>query len=140
MSNSHPVDVKDPRNLVMARFQGTSFVHQGAKHQHYAITAMDRYGNESDALQSIFEKEDFESRLLTNDSETVTIPEDFNAMDIDYFTIETMQGNTVMKIYYVASHRDTLNIYSLKNGTYRLRAHSAKRKVSHKVGYFFIKR
>ncbi len=140
MSNSHPVDVKDPRNLVMARFQGTSFVHQGAKHQHYAITAMDRYGNESDALQSVFEKEGFESRLLTKDGETVTIPEDFNAMDIDYFTIETMQGNTVMKIYYVASHRNTLNIYSLKNGTYRLRAHSAKRKVSHKVGYFFIKR
>ena len=67
----------------------------------------------------VYRKEDFESRLLTNDGETVTIPKDFNAMDIDYFTIETMQGNTVMKIYYVASHRDTLNIYSLKNGTYR---------------------
>ena len=140
MSNSYPVDINDPRNLVMARFQGTSFVHQGAKHQYYAITAMDRFGNESVALQSVLDKEGFKSRLLINDGKKITLPANINAMDIDYFCIESLQGNVIMKIYYVASNRKTLNIYSLKNGTYKLCAHSAKRKISHEIGYFFIKR
>ena len=61
-------------------------------------------------------------------------------MDISYFSIESLVGTTIAKIYSIPSNAEVINITKLKCGTYRLYAHSAKRKVKHKVGYFFIKR
>lgn len=140
MSNNYPVDIKNPHNLIVSRFQGTSFIHKGAKQQFYAITAMDRYGNESNALQSKLVSKDIESKLLANDGKNLTLLKNINEMDISYFSIESLVGTTIAKIYSIPSNAEVINITKLKCGTYRLYAHSAKRKVKHKVGYFFIKR
>jgi hypothetical protein len=47
-SEDYPVDVNDARNLIACRQQGTAtrINHQG-KTYNYAVTAVDRYGNES---------------------------------------------------------------------------------------------
>ena len=89
MSNTYPVDIKNPHNLVVSKFRGTSFVHRGAKQQHYAITAMDRYGNESNVLQSNMEKRNVENELLPNDGVNLTLPKSLDEMDINYFIVES---------------------------------------------------
>ena len=139
MSNTYPVDIKNPHNLVVSKFRGTSFVHRGAKQQHYAITAMDRYGNESNVLQSNMEKRNVENELLPNDGVNLTLPKSLDEMDINYFIVESALGTTVTKIYNVP-FTTTINIAGLRNGVYKLYAHSAKRNIRHKVGFFFIKR
>lgn len=50
-SDSYPVDVTDARNLMSVHHYGTQLVHQGASFRYYAITAVDRYGQESAPCQ-----------------------------------------------------------------------------------------
>ena len=52
-SDTYPVDVNDARNLICARYRGQSLnvPHKG-RSLHYAVTVTDRYGNESQAMQS----------------------------------------------------------------------------------------
>lgn len=140
MSSTYPVDTKDPRNLVTARFVGNSFVHEAAGNNYYAITAMDRFGNESEALQSSFKKAKVESKLLKLKKKQIELPEWLKDMDIDYYLITSMQGNAIKKVYYTKSQHLKINVADLKNGTYQIYAHSAKRKVLHSIGYFFVKR
>ena len=140
MSSTYPVDTKDPRNLVTARFVGNSFVHEAAGNNYYAITAMDRFGNESEALQSSFKKAKVESKLLKLKKKQIELPEWLKDMDIDYYLITSMQGNAIKKVYYTKNQHLKINVADLKNGTYQIYAHSAKRKVLHSIGYFFVKR
>ena len=53
-SDSYPVDVSKASNLAVQRWQGTT-IHISETNQptykYFAVTAMDRYGNESEALQ-----------------------------------------------------------------------------------------
>ena len=78
--------------MLFQNFGVTSFVHRGAKQQHYAITAMDRYGNESNVLQSNMEKRNIESELLPNDGVNLTLPKSLDEMDINYFIVESALG------------------------------------------------
>lgn len=52
-SNTYPVDITKAENLLAARVRGTSWTLSGRalKVRHYAVTAIDRFGNESIALQ-----------------------------------------------------------------------------------------
>lgn len=52
-SETFPVDTDDPRNLIAIRQRAQSLIvpHQGHA-LHYAVTAIDRYGNESDAKRT----------------------------------------------------------------------------------------
>lgn len=53
-SNSYPVDVADPANLVKTYMSDTryeEYTHSTVYPRHYAVTAIDRYGNESLPLQ-----------------------------------------------------------------------------------------
>lgn len=52
-SDSWPVDISQAENLVRTRFAGTSFSlpAQALVRRYYAVTAQDRYGNESKAAQ-----------------------------------------------------------------------------------------
>ena len=47
-SDTYPVDTKDARNLIVTRQRETSIMVPHKGHAlHYAVTATDRYGNES---------------------------------------------------------------------------------------------
>lgn len=62
-SNSFPVDITHAENLLKTYFKGNSFVYYpttaNAQYQYYAVTAIDRYGNESEPIQ-LKSKQDIE--------------------------------------------------------------------------------
>lgn len=141
MSTTSPVDITNPRNLVAARYTGTTFTHRPSQHYHYAITAMDRYGNESAPLQRIETKPTaIETKLMAHNNTVLTLPTWVQTMDVKYFTISTLQSTSLRKMYPTSKHYNDLNISALPNGTYVLYARSAKRNVTHRVGYFIVKR
>ena len=54
-SNDFPVDINRPENIVAQGIRETSYIYApilpwNAK-KHFAVTAIDRYGNESEAVQ-----------------------------------------------------------------------------------------
>lgn len=59
-----PVDTKKAENLLLAAYHGTSIVvPRGKTVRHFAVTATDRYGNESSPCQSFSERQCVEERL-----------------------------------------------------------------------------
>ena len=100
---------------------------------------MDVYGNESAPLQSS-EPAKIKNRFMPNNGKLLIILNRLQPMDIDYYIVETIVGRFVRRIR-IAKHKpNELNVSSLKNGAYVLRAHSSKRDVSHRLGFFIIKR
>jgi len=53
-SEAYPVDISDARNLISTRQRRNSLsIHHGGKALNYAVTATDRYGQESTAIRTI---------------------------------------------------------------------------------------
>ena len=54
-SDTYPVDTENPANIVAQRVMGTSYIYAPLTpwnlKLYYAVTAIDRYGNESEAAQ-----------------------------------------------------------------------------------------
>ncbi len=54
-SNSYPVDTTDPENILAQRIQGTEYTYAPIRpwtaRKYFAVTAIDRCGNESEAIQ-----------------------------------------------------------------------------------------
>ena len=54
-SDTYPVDISNPENILAQRVQGTEFIYAPifpwTTRKYFAVTAMDRYGNESQAAQ-----------------------------------------------------------------------------------------
>lgn len=54
-SNTNPVDTQNPANIIAQRVQGTKYTYASIfpwnRKNYFAVTAIDRYGNESEALQ-----------------------------------------------------------------------------------------
>ena len=55
-SNSYPVDTSNPENIIATQVDGTSYTYSviapWEKRTHFAVSSTDRYGNESQAVQS----------------------------------------------------------------------------------------
>ena len=53
-SDTYPVDTSDPRNIIATRVEGTEYIYAPLTpwepRMHYAVTAIDRYGNEGAAV------------------------------------------------------------------------------------------
>lgn len=105
----------------------------------YAVTAQDRYGLESDALQMDIPEYGQESNYSPLKIQITTgiidLPSKGASLDADYIMIETLLGQTV-KIYPYRGR--TLNIASLPNGIYQLRSLGKKGR-NHRLGYFSLK-
>ena len=135
-SKESPVDITDGRNLIARRLtrpQLTIGRDDGA--HFYAVTAIDRYGNESAPLQS---DEPWKSDIewLKNDGRQLVLPPIDPALDAYYVCVESMQGNVLM----TRLLRDkTLNIRGLHDGVYTLKVMTIKKK-AYRVGQFIIKR
>lgn len=54
-SDTYPVDITKPENIIEQRIRKTNYVYAPVypweEYEYYAVTAMDRYGNESEAVQ-----------------------------------------------------------------------------------------
>lgn len=141
-STSYPVDTKDARNLVAIRRQARSLLIPSEKGRHYAVTATDRYGNESIALQEAYTADTLAPQqspdLLKCDGRILKVPDDVMLTDAQYLLVETMQGAAVATLPYKRPST-TVNITSIPNGIYHLRTLNRKGR-SHRLGTFIVKR
>ena len=155
-----PVDISDPRNLVATRLTEPHITFSSAKNSlslphhspfrpiYYAITALDRYGNESEPLQS----HSFKSQqptvnyqlstlnstlpLLPCDGRQLTLPEKPATLDANTLAIETLQGTLVATRPWRGNKTD---VSTLPEGFYQLRS-LGRKGITHRLGFFQIKR
>ncbi len=100
------------------------------------MTAPDRNGNESDAIQSLQTKRKSQVEWLSNDGRNLQMPARDNTMEYDYLNITSMAGN-VMTIR--AMTDKVINIHTLPNGIYNLNAVDRKKRIR-RIGQFMVKR
>lgn len=140
-SREYPVNTDDACNLMMARLQKTSIIIPRDPSRYYAVTALDRYGNESKPLQEKHVKNTAPATklpdgLLKCDGKTLRLPEKSNVLDASFITIETLQGHIVATRPYKGS---TTDVSRLPEGMYVLRS-LGRKGVSHRLGHFIIRR
>ena len=132
------MDVKDARNLIAIRRRATELrIPAERADRYYAVTATDRYGNESEALQSMAPQRSVERpKMLKCDGYKVQLPAKGSFLDADVVVVEGADGCMVATYPYVGT---TLNVARLDNGIYVLRSLNRKG-VNHRLGFFMIKR
>ena len=138
-STQESVDVSDPANLVATRhiWQHLTLRRPANKPPlHYAVTAVDRYGNESEPIYestyAIGDKGYKSQSLLSNDGRTLSLT---MTTDADYLAVCTLQGT----IIHTCRNTPQIDIRPLSNGIYELRSLN-KKGIMHRLGYFIIKR
>lgn len=140
-SREYPVNTDDACNLMMIRLQKTSIIIPRDPSHYYAVTALDRYGNESKPLQEKHVQNTAPATKLPDglikcDGKTLRLPEKSNVLDASFITIETLQGHIVATRPYKGS---TTDVSRLPEGMYVLRS-LGRKGVSHRLGHFIIRR
>lgn len=140
-SARYPVDISDPRLLIAVRTSATGIsVPQPSPTaaMNYAVTAVDRYGNESRPVATVpagHGDGSMHAGLLDNDGRTLRLPGYAREQDARYIVVESLQGNVL------ASFRSgtSVDISRLPDGMYCLRTLGGKG-ISHRMGFFQVKR
>ncbi len=137
-SCKYPVDTEDARNLLAQRLKDNSITVQPNGKLFYAVTSIDRFGNESSAIQE--PKSDIvDSRagnFIPNDGKRMALPKKGSMLDADFLILKSMSGNFVHSIPYKGNFG---NINNVKEGVYSV--YSINRKeVLHRLGFLLIKR
>ena len=136
-SDEYPVDISNPANLIATRYlwehiqiPQTITVKRSL---HYAVTAIDRYGNESMPVQ---EKESNVhhnySTLLPCDGKTLILQD---TIDTPYLVVCSLPG-TFVRTY---NNSLMIDVSILPEGIYELKSLSRKG-ITHRLGFFIIKR
>jgi len=136
-SEEYPVDVSKAENLITTRHLGEQLAIRRSADKpmlHYAVTAQDRYGNESMPIQEPLRATTSEkaSYLLPNDGRTLKVG---HPTDDHLLTISTLQGNKIRQF----DNKDEIDISSMEEGVYQLHSTNKKKK-SRRIGIFVIKR
>ena len=139
-STEAPVDITRPENLIATRRTATTLsIHR--KHDkpilHYAVTALDRYGNESQPIHSADKTTPsvvVVTTLLPNDGKILTVPLR-NIFDADLLVVCDLKGRKLRDY----TNRQQINISHLPEGMYLLKSMDKKRRM-HRLGIFSIKR
>jgi len=135
-SYDFPVDINDAGNLIAQRLQGKSLTVDTDRGRFYAITAMDRYGNESLPVQSYSKPAFTTGNMLKHDGRLLQLPDNANILDAEYITIETLQGSIIATRPYKGV---AVSISGIPNGVYVVRSLNRKG-LTHRLGHFLIKR
>ena len=134
-SKTWPVDIQKAENLMLARQQTDRINIPDDDNRYYAITAMDRYGNESIAAQSADNTSAEKTKLLCNDGIIGILPD--WATDAEGILIaESMQGNMIKSVSRKGMYFD---VKTLQDGMYQIISMNSKG-VKHKLGCVKIKR
>jgi len=138
-STEEPVDITRAENLISCRRQQQQIsIKRSAKRPllHYAVTAVDRYGNESDALQSEHHEKTVisPSYLLPNDGRRLFLNHT-DAGTANYIMVCTLQGAIIRTMPFA----EQLNISTLHEGIYELKTVN-KKGIAHRLGFFIIRR
>ena len=141
-SRDYPVDTGDARNIIAIRRRQRRLLVPADPTFHYAVTATDRYGNESRALQELSPTAEGDgscrAEMLPCDGEKVRVPAAAALTDAGYLIVETLQGTTVAMLPY-SRMAGTADIRRVADGIYSLRSLSSKG-ISHRLGTFIVKR
>ena len=129
------VDTTDPANLIATRHIARELFipHPILQNQplHYAVTAIDRYGNESSAIFESKPTKRGNSVLLSNDGKILRLP---STIDGTYLVVRTLQG-TAVRTY---KNSQQIDISWLHEGMYELISVN-KKGTTHRLGYFCVK-
>ena len=134
-SEEYPVDISRAENIMATRLRKTS-VNIPSGRMNYAVTAMDRYGQESPAAQLLLNAgpEYAAPVIAITDGRPVRIKE-HPQLDADFIIIETLTGKPVATRRYAT----TVNVNGIPDGMYQLRTLGRKGR-NHRIGFFCIKR
>lgn len=140
-SSSYPVDITDARNLIKTRHTGLDLfieTHETRtnKPYFYAVTAMNRYGNESAPVSTTPPTQYRRRDLLYNNGRALQLPEKNNNIDAEYLLIESMTGTITATKPYTGK---SIDISKVPDGMYILKTLNRKG-VTHRLGHFIIKR
>lgn len=137
-SNTYPVDIENANNLLLSRVLGNSVKVPLKEYIYYAVTAMDRYGNESDAIQQAqpMQAQAQGDAFLRCDGMQLELPAKASTLDADLVTIETLQGCAIATRRYAGK---TINVSGIADGVYILRSIN-KKGYTHRLGRFVIRR
>jgi len=131
-SKDYPVDISKAENLVAARRTETSLIVPSAG-LNYAVTAMDRYGQESPAAQLLLNAgPEYDTPLIAkSDGRPIALPDKGQTLDADFVIVETLSGQPVG----IFPYTDRLDIAHLPDGIYQLRSLGRKGR-NHRIGFF----
>lgn len=138
-STEQPVDISRPENLIATRRTTPRLsVRRKANDPvlHYAVTALDRYGNESLPIRSA-EKQtatQVATTLLKNDGHWLEVPLR-TSFDARLLVVCDLKGRTVQTFV----NRERINISRLPEGMYQLRSLQKKGR-THRLATFSIRR
>lgn len=146
-SKTYPVDITKAENLMATRLREQS-IYVPDDGSYYAVTAQDRYGLESEAIQlpgattgqTYYTSNRHRIKrtlpIIRTNGKTVLMPDLHATLDAEYIIIETLQGQQVSIRPYKGR---TLNIAGLPDGIYMMRSLGKKGR-NHRIGLFTIKR
>lgn len=133
-SKTYPVDISLAQNLIATNLDACHFsingLHSDAHGFNFAVTAIDRFGNESAATQLLTaEKSIYQSTkyFLCNDGSTVSLPK----QDYPFVVITDLFGHIVQ----TGTYNQNYNISSLPKGMYEVRTLGKKGRTI-RIGYF----
>ena len=136
-------DINNPQQLVATRITSKRLrvPHPEGVILNYALTASNRYGQESTAAaysQSL-RQQPIVSKLpfLKNDGNHLLLPRKTSVLDANYVTIETLQGKVIATEYYQPGQE--VSIRTLPEGIYILKS-LGRKGVTHRLGFFLIRR
>ena len=140
-STEEPVDITRSENLIATRRTATTLSIRRKNDKpilHYAVTALDRYGNESQPIHSSDNTTTpiafTDTDLLPNDGKMLTVPLR-NIFDSDLLVVCDLKGRKLRNY----TNRQQINISQLPEGMYLLKSMDKKRRM-HRLGIFSIKR
>ena len=136
-SEDFPVDVSNAENLVATRLTATQVAVPSTPNLNFAVTAMDRYGQESRPAQLLVNAGPKYAApiICKTDGSVVALPSKPSTLDADVVLVETLLGQVVASSPYASC----LDISSLPDGIYQLRSLGRKGR-AHRIGFFSIKR
>lgn len=140
-SRTLPVNTDDARNLVMHGWRADSLLVPTDDGLHFAVTATNRYGMESNPLQENGVEMGDEghcpldlSALLPCNGRTLLLPQTQHILDANAVSVESAQGTIVMARPWRGNR---LDVSTLPVGLYVV--HSLGRKgVAHRLGHFLV--
>ncbi|MBP5338494.1 MAG: family 10 glycosylhydrolase [Prevotella sp.] len=136
-SEDFPVDVTKAENLVAIRQTATQLAVPPSANLNFAVTAMDRYGQESQPAQLLINAGPAYAApiICKTDGRIVALPPKPSTLDADVIVVETLLGQAVASSPYTPC----IDISALPDGIYQLRSLGRKGR-SHRIGFFSIKR
>lgn len=139
VSKKYPVDINDSRNILATRIKNNYIaIETDSKCDlFYAVTSIDRYGNESlPTQQKQSDKSAITDKFIKNDGKKLLLPDKGKTLDSEYVIVKSLAGNIISIHPYKGKYADISN---LENGCYILLSLN-KKDIAHRLGYFMIKR